>query len=78
MKQKQDKVYAKLDTAFKDLLIPMELLEPLLREGRLIRTSYEDDSHVISEVTEIRKSEFFTQEELDFALAQQKLEGAST
>jgi hypothetical protein len=77
MKKDERKVYARLDTTYKDLVIPMHLLDQILCEGYLVRTTFTDGAHVIEKIDRIHKTEFHDQEEIDVALAQNKLENAS-
>jgi hypothetical protein len=77
MKRDQDKMYARLETCYRDLLIPIDLMDQILRDARLVKTEYRDSSLQLTEIEHIRKAEFHTQKEVDFTLAQQKLENAS-
>ena len=51
MAVKKQQQYARIST-YGDLLVPMSMLEQLVQEGMLVRTSYEND---VDQITEIRK-----------------------
>ena len=38
-----------------DLLVPLDMLDRLITEGRIVRTTYENDVDVISEIKEIQR-----------------------
>lgn len=75
MSKKDEVVYAKLDTSYRDLVVPMHLLEQILRESYLVRMSFQNDEYVIEDIKRMNKAEFITETEVNQALAQSKLEG---
>ena len=73
----KEKIYARLDTAYRDLLVPVELLERVVSECHLVRTQYEDGKHHITTVEPLTKFEINTEEELRAGIVQMELEGKS-
>lgn len=71
------KLYARLDTAYRDLLVPIELLERVVAECHLVRTTYTDGNHYITSVEPLSKFEIATQEDLDAGIVQTELERES-
>jgi len=76
IKPKQ-KIYARLDTAYRDLLVPVDLLERVVAECHLVRTTYEGGKHFITNVDPLTKFEINTQEDLDAGIVQTELERES-
>ncbi len=74
MSTKKDKIYARLDTTYRDLLVPMHLLEQLVNECHLVRTTYEDGKHHITLVESLQKFEINTEEDLRAGIVQTELE----
>lgn len=68
------KTYARI-SAYGDLLVPMSMLEQLVQEGMLVRTSYEGDVDRITEIRSIDNVKIHTDEELENAKVQMALEG---
>jgi len=68
------KTYARIST-YGDLLVPMSMLEQLVQEGMLVRTSYEGDVDRITEIKSIDNVKIHTDEELENARVQMALEG---
>ena len=77
MSTKTDKIYARLDTAYRDLLVPLPLLEKIVRDCHLVRTSYEDGKHVITNVEPIIRFDINTEEDLKAGIVQTELEHGS-
>ena len=77
MSTKTDKIYARLDTAYRDLLVPLPLLEKIVRDCHLVRTSYEDGKHVITNVEPIIRFDINTEEDLKAGIVQTELENGS-
>lgn len=73
----KQKMYARLDTAYRDLLVPLDLLERVVAECHLVRTTYEDGKHYISSVEALTKFEIQTQADLDAGIVQTELERES-
>lgn len=71
----KEKIYARLDTAYRDLLVPVELLERVVAECHLVRTQYEDGKHHITTVEPLTKFEINTEEDLKAGIVQMELEG---
>ena len=68
------KTYARIST-YGDLLVPMSMLERLVQEGMLVRTSYVGDEDQITEIKKIDNIKIHTEEELEHARVQMALEG---
>ena len=68
------KTYARIST-YGDLLVPMSMLEKLVQEGMLVRTSYVGEVDMITEVRPIDNVKIHTDEELENAKVQMALEG---
>lgn len=73
----KSKLYARLDTAYRDLLVPVDLLERVVAECHLVRTTYEDGKHYINSVEPLTKFEIATQADLDAGIVQTELERES-
>ena len=73
----KQKMYARLDTAYRDLLVPLDLLERVVSECHLVRTTYEDGKHIITMVEPLTKFEIATQEDLNAGIVQTELERES-
>ena len=73
----KQKMYARLDTAYRDLLVPMDLLERVVAECHLVRTTYIDGKNIITLVEPLTKFEIATQEDLDAGIVQTELERES-
>ena len=73
----KQKMYARLDTAYRDLLVPLDLLERVVAECHLVRTTYEDGKHFITNVEPLTKFEIQTQADLDAGIVQTELERES-
>jgi hypothetical protein len=74
MSTKKEQVYARLDTSYRDLLVPMSMVEQIVRECHLVRTTYEDGKHYITLVESLQKFEIATQADLDAGIVQTELE----
>jgi hypothetical protein len=74
MSTKKEKLYARLDTAYKDLLVPIHLLEQIVNECHLVRTTYTEGKHHISWVESLQKFEINTEEDLRAGIVQTELE----
>ena len=74
MSTKTDKIYARLDTSYRDLLVPLPLLEKIVRDCHLVRTTYEDGKHIITNVEPIQKFDINTEEDLKAGMVQTELE----
>ena len=74
MSTKTEKIYARLDTAYRDLLVPLPLLEKIVRDCHLVRTTYEDGKHIITNVETIQKFDINTEEDLKAGMVQTELE----
>lgn len=68
------KTYARIST-YGDLLVPMSMLEKLVQEGMLVRTSYVGEVDMITEIRPIDNVKIHTDEELENAKVQMALEG---
>ena len=68
------KTYARIST-YGDLLVPMSMLEKLVQEGMLVRTSYVGEVDMITEVRPIDNVKIHTDEEIENAKVQMALEG---
>lgn len=58
-----------------DLLVPLDMLDRLITEGRIVRTTYENDVDVISEIKEIQRVNIHTPADLEAAKVQIALTG---
>lgn len=74
MSTKKEPVYARLDTAYRDLLVPMALVEQIARECHLVRTTYEDGKHMITLVEPIERFAIHTEADLKAGIVQTELE----
>jgi len=77
MSTKKEPIYARLDTAYRDLLVPMSLVEQIVRECHLVRTTYEDGKHHITLVEPIERFTVNTEEDLKAGIVQTELERES-
>ena len=77
MSTKTEKIYVRLDTAYRDLLVPLSMLENIVRDCHLVRTTYEDGRHIITSVEPIQKFDINTEEDLKAGIAQTELERGS-
>jgi hypothetical protein len=77
MSTKKEKIYARLDTAYRDLLVPIDLLERVVAECHLVRTTYTDGLHHITMVEQLKKFDIHTQSDLDAGIVQTELERES-
>ena len=68
------KTYARI-SAYGDLLVPMSMLEQLVQEGMLVRTSYENDIDQITEIRKIDNIKIHSEDELENARVQMALQG---
>jgi hypothetical protein len=73
----KQKMYARLDTAYRDLLVPLDLLERVVAECHLVRTTYTDGIHIITMVEPLTKFDIHTQSDLDAGIVQTELERES-
>ena len=74
MSTTKEKVYARLDTTYRDLLVPINMLEQLVNECHLVRTTYENGKHHITLVESLQKFEINTEEDLKAGIVQTELE----
>ena len=74
MSTKTEKVYARLDTSYRDLLVPLPLLEKIIKECHLVRTTYEDGKHIITSVEPLIRFDINTEEDLKAGIVQTELE----
>jgi len=74
MSTKKEQVYARLDTSYRDLLVPMSMVEQIVRECHLVRTTYEDGSHHITLVEPIERFAINTEADLKAGIVQTELE----
>ena len=58
-----------------DLLVPLDMLDRLVTEGRIVRTTYENDVDVISEIKEISRINLHTPADIEAAKVQIALAG---
>ena len=56
MSTKKEKIYARLDTAYRDLLVPVDLLERVVAECHLVRTTYLDGSIILAVLSHSQSS----------------------
>jgi|TARA_R110001592_G_scaffold322692_1_gene601657 protein-L-isoaspartate O-methyltransferase len=71
---KKQQQYARIST-YGDLLVPMSMLEQLVQEGMLVRTSYEGDVDQITEIKKIDNVKIHSEDELENARVQMALQG---
>ena len=71
---KKQQQYARIST-YGDLLVPMSMLEQLVQEGMLVRTSYENDVDQITEIRKIDNIKIHGEDELENARVQMALQG---
>ena len=74
MSTKKETIYARLDTSYRDLLVPMSLVEQIVRECHLVRTTYEDGQHTITLVESIERFSINTEADLKAGIVQTELE----
>ena len=74
MSTKTEKIYARLDTSYRELLVPLPLLDKIVRECHLVRTTYENGRHYINQVEPIIRFAINTEEDLRAGIAQTELE----
>ncbi|MDA8897456.1 hypothetical protein N9I83_00305 [bacterium] len=74
MAVKKQQQYARIST-YGDLLVPMSMLEQLVQEGMLVRTSYENDVDQITEIRKIDNIKIHGEDELENARVQMALQG---
>ena len=77
MSTKTEKVYARLDTSYRDLLVPMSLVEQIVRECHLVRATYEDGKQMITQVEPFERFAINTEEDLKAGIVQTELEHGS-
>ena len=77
MSTKKEPIYARLDTSYRDLLVPMALVEQIVRECHLVRTTYEDGKHNITLVESIERFSINTEDDLKAGIVQTELERES-
>ena len=53
-----------------DLLVPLDMLDRLITEGRIVRTTYENDVDVISDIKEITRVNVHTPADIEAAKVQ--------
>lgn len=58
-----------------DLLVPLDMLDRLITEGRIVRTTYENDVDVISDIKEITRVNVHTPADIEAAKVQIALQG---
>jgi hypothetical protein len=68
------KNYARI-TSYGDLLIPTNMLEKLVENAFIVRTSYTDGEDIISEITTVDKVALHDASELKAAAVQIALQG---
>jgi hypothetical protein len=73
----KEKTYARLNTAYRDLLVPLDLLERVVAECHLVRTTYTDGKHIITMVEPLTKFDIQSQADLDAGIVQTELERES-
>lgn len=74
MSTKTEKIYARLDTSYRDLLVPLPLLEKIVRDCYLVRTTYDDGQHIITNVDRVTRFDINTEEDLKAGIVQTELE----
>ena len=74
MSTKKEQVYARLDTSYRDLLVPMALVEQIVRECHLVRTTYEDGQQTITLVEPIERFSINSEADLKAGIVQTELE----
>tara|TARA_B100000900_G_scaffold413005_1_gene435982 strand:- start:605 stop:835 length:231 start_codon:yes stop_codon:yes gene_type:complete len=68
------KTYARL-SGYGDLLVPMNMLEKIVQDGMIVRTSYVGGEDQITEVRKICDVKIHDEEEIENARVQMALEG---
>jgi hypothetical protein len=68
------KKYARVDD-YGELLIPLDLMAKIMDQCYIIRTTYENDKHLISDVKPVSRLVIHDHDEVRSVLAQKKLEG---
>ena len=74
MARSKTEMYAMLES-YDNLVIPVNLLEQIVREGYFARTGYENGKDFLKDLSEVKKVSMWSREDIDSALAQQALEG---
>ena len=74
MAGKKQKNYIRIG-GYGDLLIPIDMLDRLVSEGYLARTSYENDHDVITELHPIDRIHVHTDKDIEQARVQMALQG---
>jgi len=68
------KQYAQIE-GYGRLMVPLNLLEKIAAEGYVVETGYGDDNEIsITKVERISGVKLWTQDDVDAAIVQQKLE----
>jgi hypothetical protein len=74
MADKKQKNYVRISD-YGDLLVPIDMLDRLVTEGRIVRTTYNNDVDEISEITEISRVHLHTSADIEAAKVQIALQG---
>jgi len=72
---KQEKFYAMLDCSYRKICVPLDLLDKIIMDSYIVKTSYGDHGEQIDGVDSLRKFDVVTEQELNTARAQQALAG---
>jgi len=74
MAGKLQKNYVRIG-GYGDLVIPIDMLDRLVSEGFIVRTAYENDADVITELHPIERLTVHTAKDLEHARVQMALQG---
>ena len=74
MADKKQKNYVRISD-YGDLLVPIEMLDRLVTEGRIVRTTYNNDVDEISEIREISRIDVHAHADIEAAKVQIALQG---
>ncbi len=74
MADKKQKNYVRISD-YGDLLVPIDMLDRLITEGRIVRTTYNNDVDEISEIHEISRVDVHTHADIEAAKVQIALQG---
>lgn len=69
-------VYARIETHYRDILIPVEHLADFLKIAYLAKTDYSDGEDRLSELVQPGRCKFHYLDEIESVLMHQKLSGA--
>lgn len=67
-------MYVRIPSKYRDLVVPIKLLEKIVEEGYMARTTYENGTDTLAELESIVDISIHMDDEIKSVLAQQALE----